>query len=75
MNLFIVIYIAGQIGGTVGPLPYGMEECQLRAATQWSKGDPNIVTPQGYTMQDIRLTCGWHEVRPGNDPDAARPRS
>lgn len=30
MKLFLIIYTSGQIGGSVGPLPYDMAECEIR---------------------------------------------
>lgn len=30
MKLFIIIYVAGQIGGYAGPLPYDETECHKR---------------------------------------------
>lgn len=73
-KLYIVIYLAGHIGGTVGPLPYGFEECDRRAAEQMATADPSVVTPQGYRASDVKLVCEWHETRPGNDPEAGKPR-
>jgi len=74
MNLYIVIYIAGLIGGTVGPLPYGLKECQQRAVETLAEVDPNVVTPQGYRGSDVKMVCEWHDVRPGNDPAAGTTR-
>lgn len=31
MKLWLILYVGTQIGGTWGPLPYGMDECQERA--------------------------------------------
>lgn len=31
MKLWLVLYVGSQIGGTWGPLPYGVEECRDRA--------------------------------------------
>lgn len=64
MKLFIVIYIAGHMGGSIGPVPYGMEECKDRAEAFLSKGDPNAVTPEGYTIKDVQFVCEWHDQRP-----------
>jgi hypothetical protein len=64
-KLWIVVRIAGDVGGTVGPLPYGMEECQYRAAHFMDYADPHVVTPQGYMVKDVSFTCEWHPRRPG----------
>lgn len=57
MKLFIVMYLAGHFSGSVGPLPYSMQECRHRAALEWVKGDPNVVTPEGYTRADVKFVC------------------
>lgn len=67
MKLFMVIYIVGQIGGTVGPLPYGMEECQRRAAEMWLDGKPDVRTPEGFTRDDVAFKCEFHDQRPDNE--------
>lgn len=74
MKLYIVIYIAGLIGGTVGPLPYGIAECESRATELNALPRPNVVTPQGYTAADVLFACEWHATRPENDPKTAQPR-
>lgn len=66
-KLYIVIYIAGQIGGTVGPLPYGIDECRLRAAAQYATMDPKVVTPEGITARDVMFACEFHIIRPQNE--------
>lgn len=53
MNLWIVILVASQIAGTVGPLPYGIDECLLRVAKH-----------NGELSDDIRLSCRWSVERP-----------
>jgi hypothetical protein len=74
MKLYIVIYLAGLIGGTIGPLPYDMEECQRRVAAEMAQVDPTITTPNGFSAKDVRLACEWHEVRPGTQPGAGKTR-
>lgn len=63
-HLYMMIYLAGQLVGTVGPLPYDMDECLYRADKKWHEGKPDVVTPDGLTMRDIKLTCEYHESRP-----------
>lgn len=67
MKLFMVIYFAGQIGGTVGPLPYGIEECRTRAADIMSNAKQDVVTPEGYTARDVKFECEFHRERPANE--------
>ena len=45
MKLYMIIYIMGKIGGYVGPLPYDMNECQVRTKELFShvKKDINVV--------------------------------
>lgn len=64
MKLYMVIYFAGVIGGTVGPLPYGIEECQDRAAEIMAGANQDVVTPDGYTARDVKFECEFHEQRP-----------
>lgn len=54
MSLYIVIYAGLLIGGTVGPLPYDMAECQRRIA------EFNVKT----AGSEMRFTCEWHAKRP-----------
>lgn len=72
MKLYIVVYIAGLIGGTVGPLPYGPDECARRVAEQHAALNRDLTTPQGFTWRDIRFECEWHAVRPDNHPSAGK---
>lgn len=74
MKLYMIIYVAGLIGGTVGPLPYGMDECERRVGGMKDGADRSVISPEGYTADDIHFVCEWHTVRPGNDPRAGKPR-
>jgi hypothetical protein len=67
VKLFMVIYIVGKIGGTVGPLPYGIDECEIRAADMLAGLDKTVVTPEGHRASDVEFKCEWHAQRPGND--------
>ena len=66
MKLYMVIYLAGQIVGTVGPLPYDAKLCEQRAAEKMAEADHTVTTPEGFTTKDVRLTCEWHAIRPEN---------
>ena len=68
MKLWIVIYVVGKIGATVGPIPYDESECWVRAAQSWSELDDKVVTEQGYTKDDVQFKCEWHAERPEHDP-------
>lgn len=76
MKLWLVVYAAGQLGGSWGPLPYGMEECQARAAelrqmqvdtlergTSDETGEP-LTDEQRASVADMTVDCEWHETRP-----------
>lgn len=72
MKLYLVIYMAGLIGGTVGPLPYGIEECHSRASEILAQLDQSVITPQGFTAKDVRLECEFHDTRPLLDDGAGK---
>ncbi|ASP84776.1 hypothetical protein CDO26_09320 [Sinorhizobium meliloti] len=76
MKLWLVIYAGTQIGGSAGPLPYGMEECQrhrdrLRASQQEviSTGfsmslNRKISEDERSKAAAMRFECEWRERRP-----------
>lgn len=64
MKLFMIIYLAGNMVGTIGPLPYDMDECLHRAEKLWKSGDHGAVTKQGFTTRDVRFACEYHNERP-----------
>lgn len=72
MKLYIVIYMAGLIGGTVGPLPYDEAECRRRIDALTAQIDPTITTPEGFSSKNVRFACEWHAVRPNNQPGAGQ---
>lgn len=57
LKLWIVIYnLSGGIGGTIGPLPYGMNECLERIA---------LINKQILLEgKPIKFLCEYHEERP-----------
>ena len=67
MSLWFVIYIAGKVGGSVGPLPYDFAECQSRAVDMYRQLKPDVVTPEGLTEADVRFACEYHDARPINE--------
>lgn len=76
MKLFIVIYFGSLIGGSVGPLPYGMEECADRVAQKHATMERqlalgvNAVTGAPFTPEQIetanslRFVCEWRDGHP-----------
>ena len=68
LPLYIVIYISGFVGGTIGPLPYsqasdGMRQCEQRLASILAQATAPI-------PPHIEFVCARHAVRPANDPRA-----
>ncbi len=63
MKLFFIIYVLGKVVGTVGPLPYSLEECKSRAveAKAVMKTD---ATPKGVKLADVTFACELHDTRP-----------
>ncbi len=74
MPLYLVIYIAGLVGATIGPLPMTLPECLKFAAYEAAQMDTKITTPQGYSSKDIRFSCEMVAVPPDVDPQAGAPR-
>lgn len=59
MKLYMVIFLAGRISSIIGPLPYGIEECQ-RQVTEQQKLAAEIFTPQGFRASEVKFICEWH---------------
>ena len=68
MKLFMIIVLAGKIGGNAGPLPYDMEECESRALELRLQCTDKPENP--YRCAEIEFKCEWREHRPINDPTA-----
>lgn len=68
MKLYIIIYIAGELAASVGPLSYGMEACERRLKEfDYGPGCAiETVTPEGHTCRDVDFRC---ELLPDH-PDA-----
>lgn len=76
MNLFLIIYTAGTIGGAVGPLPYDMGQCIIHrdeAREQRAEGlSLGINVKTGLPMTDaeragvesLSFECEYRETRP-----------
>lgn len=67
MSLWIVIYIAGAVAETIGPLPYDMDECLKRTAEKSAEIDAQFAqrsTIGGMVRTDIRIECIRSERRP-----------
>lgn len=76
MNLFLILYVSGHIGGVIGPLPYDMSQCLAVAAEMAGKRDAaladnvNRKTGQQFTaderktVETMSFSCEMHSVRP-----------
>ena len=76
MNVFMIIYTAGTIGGVIGPLPYSMGECLVKrdeARQEQAAGlerGINVKTGQPLTdgeregVASLEFECEYHEERP-----------
>lgn len=76
MNLFLIIYAAGTIGGAIGPLPYDMDKCIMyRDEAREQRVDGlalGINVQTGLPMTDeeragvesLSFECEYHENRP-----------
>lgn len=51
VGLFLVIYIAGDVAGRVGPLPYGWQECRVRIV--------EMMITAGF-QPDMKFACEYH---------------
>ena len=75
MKLFLVIYSGLKIGGSVGPLPYGITECWVHANEMTEKtqtaiksgldkdGNP-IPADKMEGIKGLRFACEWRQARP-----------
>lgn len=76
MKLFLVIYMANQIGGVAGPLPYDYDECQSRVQVmrqdqmRFLVTQIDVQTGQRASAEDVervaslRFECEWHTEKP-----------
>lgn len=58
MKLFLILFVAGKISGTWGPLPYGLDECEARAEAM--RADVATIIETG------RSTNGANEAVPAD---------
>lgn len=63
IKLYLIIYMGGLIGGTVGPLPYDEAECKHRAA-DLAKAYNVARGLEGVSGDQFAFKCEWHEQRP-----------
>lgn len=63
LKLWLVIYIAGKVASTLGPLPVSLAECERKAIEYKAGLNPNLKT-DGVTAKDIEFVCEAHRSRP-----------
>ena len=63
MKLWMVIYITGQVAGSIGPLPYGEDECLRRSADRANQCT-NSPKALPLTCEDIAFKCENSDTRP-----------
>lgn len=56
---FVILTLAGEVGGTVGPVPYDIDECQHRVAEWTADAAEHHV--------ELKFECRFATVRPEND--------
>ena len=64
MNLFLVIYVAGQVAGVIGPLP-SEDECHRLSQAQLNSCQER---PGTRVCESLLAVCEWHQERPDLDP-------
>ena len=74
MNPFIVLYLAGTIAAVWVPVDGSAKECRQAVAKAVTQTDFSIVTSYGYTVDDVRADCEWHERKPAISNDGPLPR-
>lgn len=75
MKLWLIVYVGTEIGGSWGPLPYGIEECRDRATlmnsetqaiAETGKNSVGEVIPSKNVDQikTLRFECEFRQSRP-----------
>ena len=78
MKLWIVMLIFGKIGAAIGPLPYGLDECRIKAEElvqdykqKWEIADKKGVHPmlddKVLGRDDLKAECRYSTERPKLD--------
>lgn len=64
MKLWMIIVIMGNIGATIGPLPYDMKECEHRRDAKLAEIAADPVKKDLGDKKKIKLICEYREQRP-----------
>lgn len=61
LSLFLIIYAAGTVGGTIGPLPYGLDECERHAQSMRAQITARLATGRYEDGTAIKANPGMAE--------------
>jgi len=64
MSIWMVIYIAGKVAATLGPVPADMAGCQAVLPHYMARIDYDKVQQMGYSKHEVSMKCVEHEGRP-----------
>lgn len=82
-DLWLVLTIMGSVSATWGPLPYDMQDCQLRIpilSREIDKAFSQTTTPfkprngKDVTRSDVRVGCFYLDKKPGLGDQFQEPR-
>jgi hypothetical protein len=63
-KLYVLIYLAGKLVGTIGPLPYEMDECLERSSEKMTIINRDTFKRDGSHANDLELRCEYRLTRP-----------
>lgn len=65
MKLFMVMYVYGQLVGSLGPIPEdNYAECKIAAANYWRNLDLEALRQQGIDKAAVRYACEYFNHQP-----------
>jgi hypothetical protein len=64
MKLFLIIYFAGKIVGSVGPLNYSMNLCNFYTDLIYENGQRNFITKDKVILHNVDYNCEMRESEP-----------
>lgn len=71
-KLYLIVTLSGQLAMTVGPLPYGVDECHERARAKLEEINSDATKRAIAEKQEMEITCEYHDTRP-TIPNGVRP--
>lgn len=64
MKLFMIIYLGANLAGSIGPLPYGIEECRLRIQQKLREIASDPEAQALAVKEDLKLRCEYRTGHP-----------